>query len=430
MKRLMIVDDEILVRVGLKSILNWEENGFTVIAEAADGIEAMEKIEKLKPDIVLTDLVMNGMDGFQLIEECTRLYPSIKFIVLSSYNDFYNVRSAMKIGAVDYFFKLTTDPHSLLEILKEVSQQIDKEAGQNKQDSDSTSDLLIRKNIPAIKGNLLKKVIQQAYLDYGELMKEFSLLELSTDFTKKYMVLYISMDDLDESSGGYDLESEQQLLKFSMENMVSEIIKKTHTAEVYNYDRGDLIVIIQPEETENEEELVQQVEKDFDTIQVYTKRYLGYGVSAFASMPACGVENFRKIIANAEKRMYGRLAVERGRLLFNEEGIREEIVKIKQYVRTHLSENFTVSTVAALVNMSESYFSHSFKKEVGINFTDYVNRVRIEKAVELLEKSNLKVNEIADQVGIYNTNYFSTLFKKKTGKSPNQYRQDFVGKGG
>lgn len=72
--------------------------------------------------------------------------------------------------------------------------------------------------------------------------------------------------------------------------------------------------------------------------------------------------------------------------------------------------------------MSESYFSHVFKKEAGQSFTNYVNFARINKAKDLLKNSDLKINEIAAMVGLENANYFSTLFKKLTGKSPNQYR--------
>ena len=66
-KKIMIVDDEILVRVGVKSIVDWEKHGYQVVAEAADGEEALPLIGKYQPDIVMTDLVMSPMDGFELI---------------------------------------------------------------------------------------------------------------------------------------------------------------------------------------------------------------------------------------------------------------------------------------------------------------------------------------------------------------------------
>lgn len=72
--------------------------------------------------------------------------------------------------------------------------------------------------------------------------------------------------------------------------------------------------------------------------------------------------------------------------------------------------------------MSESYFSHLFKKETGISFVDFVNQRKIRKAADLLQNTNLRINEIAAQIGIDNPNYFSVLFKKCKGESPQEYR--------
>jgi two-component system response regulator YesN len=65
MKKIMIVDDEVIVRIGIRSIVNWEEHGYTVSADASSGEEALEKILRCRPDIILTDLVMQNMDGFE-----------------------------------------------------------------------------------------------------------------------------------------------------------------------------------------------------------------------------------------------------------------------------------------------------------------------------------------------------------------------------
>ena len=117
MKRVLIVDDELLVRMGFRSILDWESCGFTVVGDAENGEEALEKIRVLKPDLVFTDLKMDRMDGFELMNACMRDYPSVKFIVLSGYNDFENVRQAMRCGALDYVFKLDVTPEQLRKIL-------------------------------------------------------------------------------------------------------------------------------------------------------------------------------------------------------------------------------------------------------------------------------------------------------------------------
>lgn len=120
MKRVLIVDDELLVRMGFRSILDWESCGFIVVGDAENGEEALEKIRVLQPDLVFTDLKMERMDGFELMNACMRDYPSVKFIVLSGYNDFENVRQAMRCGALDYVFKLDVTPEQLRKTLSEI----------------------------------------------------------------------------------------------------------------------------------------------------------------------------------------------------------------------------------------------------------------------------------------------------------------------
>lgn len=422
MKRLIIVDDEILVRIGLKSILNWEEHGYSIVGEAANGREAMEKINELDPDIVFTDLVMNHMDGFELIEQCSHTYPHIKFIVLSNYNDFESVKNAMKLGAVDYIFKLTSNPQDLLKILDETSRVIDREKVKIER-KDDQMDMMMRKNIPLIKSHLIKTAVQQSDPNYKELMEEFHMLKLSTDFSKDYIVLYVSIDNYVETSMDGDI-SEIQLLKFSMQNIILEIVSKKNCAEVYDYDNGDVIVIVQLKEATSYESLCENIAEDIETIKAFIKRYLGVQISACVSKPCIGIDDLRKAVREAEKHLYQRFSSENNKLYFYEDGIREETTYVKQYVRNHLKDDLSVTQVAQVINMSESYFSHIFKKDMGMTFTDYVNSVRIAHAKELLQKSNLKVNEIAEQVGVYNSNYFSTLFKKLTGKSPNQFRSE------
>ena len=85
----------------------------------------------------------------------------------------------------------------------------------------------------------------------------------------------------------------------------------------------------------------------------------------------------------------------------------------------------SIPTAAALVNMSESYFSHIFKKDVGISFIDYVNNEKIEKAKELIVSSNYKVYEVSEMLGFQNSTYFNMLFKKITGLAPNDYKKSY-----
>ncbi|HTI72303.1 MAG TPA: helix-turn-helix domain-containing protein [Candidatus Limnocylindria bacterium] len=98
------------------------------------------------------------------------------------------------------------------------------------------------------------------------------------------------------------------------------------------------------------------------------------------------------------------------------------IVRAKQYIHEHQGEDITLGQVAKAVNISSFYFCKMFRKVTGVNFTDYVSRVRIEKARNLLLNPQLRVSEIAFEVGFQSLTHFNRVFKKITGESPTQYR--------
>lgn len=116
----LIVDDEALVRIGLKSIVNWADEGFDCVLEAGNGIEALSLVQKETPDLIITDIKMPEMNGLELIEALREEQNGASIIVLSSYGDFEFVRQAMKLGATDYILKLQMTEESLSETIRSV----------------------------------------------------------------------------------------------------------------------------------------------------------------------------------------------------------------------------------------------------------------------------------------------------------------------
>jgi AraC-like DNA-binding protein/ligand-binding sensor protein len=103
------------------------------------------------------------------------------------------------------------------------------------------------------------------------------------------------------------------------------------------------------------------------------------------------------------------------------------ISRAKEYIQEHQSENLRLGNVAKAVNTSTFYFCKMFKKATGINFTDYLSRVRIEKSKNLLLNPNLRVSEIAYEVGFQSLTHFNRVFKKILGQSPTEYRAQLLG---
>jgi AraC-like DNA-binding protein len=100
-----------------------------------------------------------------------------------------------------------------------------------------------------------------------------------------------------------------------------------------------------------------------------------------------------------------------------------EIWKARRLIEERSSEELPLTRVAKSVNISANYLSEKFKQTTGINFVDYLTRVRVEKACSLLRDSNERVSEIAFAVGFQSLSQFNRAFKKLTGKSPTSYRR-------
>lgn len=122
--RILIVDDEQLIRQGIKHYVQWEQEGFQIVGEASNGQEALEMVERTNPHIILTDIVMPIMDGEELTRIVKSKYPHIEIIILSSYGEFDYVRSTFQSGAVDYILKPKLDAESLLNVLTTATSRI------------------------------------------------------------------------------------------------------------------------------------------------------------------------------------------------------------------------------------------------------------------------------------------------------------------
>jgi two-component system response regulator YesN len=419
-KKLLIVDDEFIVRMGIRSIIDWEQHGYTVSADASSGREALEKIAACPPDIVLTDLVMEDMDGFELISRCGEEYPDIRFVVLSSYNDFENVRRAMKLGARDYIFKLTAGPEEILRVLDEVS------AGREDQDPRKL-DLVIRENLPLIKSNLLRKWMNGSVRGH-DIVSRFGALAPGVDLSKPYFVLYLRIGDFERRRVAGEFHDEQ-LIKSSLETIVYDVFNQTKTnqtkiwkAEVFSGEKGDAAVFINVPAggAGNAEEYPRE---EFYRIREYCKRYLGFALSGTFSPALEGTEGLPAVLRICADTLRQRTVA--AELWPYNSGLRNEIALVMDHVQNHISEKLGVPELAAVAGMSESYFSHLFKKETGVSVVDYVNHVKVERAMEILEDPAVKIADAAAQLGIENGNYFSVIFKRVTGFSPRDYREKF-----
>lgn len=119
-KRVLIADDEYLVRLGLRTTVDWAEHGFEIVGEAANGQEAVALFEQSDPDILLTDIKMPLMDGLELIEILKARKPSLYVVILSNYGDFAYAQRAIQLGASEYILKSDLTQQNILGTLQRV----------------------------------------------------------------------------------------------------------------------------------------------------------------------------------------------------------------------------------------------------------------------------------------------------------------------
>lgn len=161
--KILIVDDELIMRQGITHMVDWEKEGFKIIGQASNGQEAIEIIQSETPNIVITDVVMPKVDGIELAKYLQENYPDIKILVLSSYSDFDYVKSSFKNGAVDYILKPSLNLPQLLETLKKSASNFF-ELSISKENSEDNDNDLLGKLLSDFPGNINLKSIENVFI--------------------------------------------------------------------------------------------------------------------------------------------------------------------------------------------------------------------------------------------------------------------------
>ncbi|MEK4508365.1 response regulator transcription factor [Paenibacillus sp. FSL K6-2524] len=111
--KVLIVDDEVIIRTGLSTVINWEDSGFTVLEPAASAEEALLRIPTERPEIIFTDIQMTGKSGLEMAHEVKKEYPDTEMIIISGYDEFAYAQQALREGVSDYLLK-TSRPDEII----------------------------------------------------------------------------------------------------------------------------------------------------------------------------------------------------------------------------------------------------------------------------------------------------------------------------
>ncbi len=174
----LIVEDELLARLGMRSLIDWESLGITLLEDASDGAEALKKIEKEQPDLILLDLNIPEINGLELLQMIRQRNLPCKVIVVSCYEDFDTVKKAMRLGAVDYIRKFGLSKEELLSSLKNVM-EMPVEVPSYLQQSAVQSSLKMRKKLQEIPEEFLSGQVLSFYMlwKYSEEITDMKIVE-------------------------------------------------------------------------------------------------------------------------------------------------------------------------------------------------------------------------------------------------------------
>ncbi|MCR4787215.1 MAG: response regulator [Lachnospiraceae bacterium] len=409
--KVFLVDDEIVIREGIRESFPWEETSYTLVGEAPDGEMALPMIRDTNPDIVITDIKMPFMDGIELCRILRAQMPWIGIIILSGYDEFEYARQCIQLGVKEYLLKPIYS-EELRGVLDKVSAQI-KEERKAREHAES---LRSRMNTD---GRFLKeKLIGSLFSDDAmEEDSENALMQLRSMGSPVTAPCYAVAD------AAFSQVEQGQEAAASLAESSGGIV---HTS---GGRTGTRLLILGDTPADAEERAYAFVSSLVRELERTGCSQIRVGIGEIVEKPGDILRSFKTA------RHIRHLLVDRqdeNPLIL---GVREMgesagdprnpsvINEAKVYMAQHFTDpNLMLQDVAKAVNMSNSRFSTVFSQQSGQTFTEYLIYLRISKAKELLRTTDLKSSKIAHDTGYNDAHYFSYIFKKNVGMTPSEYR--------
>lgn len=180
MLRVLLVDDDVVIRTNLKTMIEWEQHGFIVADEVMNGVECIQKLSMSHFDLVITDMYMPIMGGVALVESICQYFPGVEVLAISGYDDYNYIRDSLKKGAVDYVLKHTLNKEILCEVLETVKNKL---IEKNKLLYHSNMQLeQLSEGRILILHNLVQEILA-GRISYKETKQRIEFLEISCEFT-------------------------------------------------------------------------------------------------------------------------------------------------------------------------------------------------------------------------------------------------------
>lgn len=396
--KVLIADDEPIIREGIRTAVDWPALNMEVVAEAEDGEEALELAIEHQADIVLVDLNMPIMDGLTLMKHVRDKMPTCRLVIITGHDEFQYAQEAIRLNVDEYLLK-PANPEQLRRVLERVGQGLEQDW--REKEHLMLASRQIQRNYPLLRERFCIEWIEGS-MSEAEVVEQLEFLQLPKECPDWIGVLRWSDPALERT---LTKESDRQLYMFAIENIIGEWLENTRY--VIFRESGGLIAIIVWGTMD---------EGLFAKITNSIVSYLKLSVTSSCKPLSGSFADVPTLYREAKHDVY------------RDARLSPIVRRAKLYVTERYRERgLTLEQVADALQVNPVYLSRTLKQELGLSFSQLLTDIRMKKAVEMLASTDLTVHEISEQVGYETQHYFSTVFKKMIGVSPNQYRRGELG---
>jgi len=400
MYKVLLAEDEVIVRLGIKSMIDWNKLDLEVVADVGNGHQALDAYHKHRPDLIITDLRMPVMDGLSLIRKIREQDSDVLIIILTCLDEFKMVQEAIGLNVFNYILKMSAGVDEITSMLQKAVLYM------NERQIQTDPRRWISRR--AVIGQILDD-----YMLYGRLtLHAFREFVNQTGVRFQETNLQICLIRISFCGGEHRSADDRGRIQ----NLSLEIIEQNlgdEYSEIYARNVEDYIIFRNMQEGRAAADLLSNACQDLrDALNVD----VSYGFSSCFSDYSQIPEMYNQAVLHLQDGS----CTDSSRPLY--------VRLCEAYIRDHYMEQISLQSAAFHIGITPNYLSTLFAKTTGESFTTALNRYRIEKVKRLLLKSCAPSKELGRQVGILNESYFIRTFRRFTGMTPNQYREQDLGR--
>lgn len=403
MYKLMIADDEALERQALRHFIEHSKVEIEEIFECSNGIEAVKTALLEQPDICILDIKMPGLTGLEAMEQIRAVNKNCKVIFSTAYSYFDYAVKALQAGALDFMVK-PVKKEKLIQVVNKAIDELDAERNQ--------------------------EAYQSKITDLTYVLEKRILRELIMGQTDEETLWFFDAMGIKEAYGCIFFVRFQREISEEEKARLSKLMRGDLTAAGYTHllyvHRKSIDCMIFSKTKELTEDTGEHAKSIFiyalESMQIPHRIGVGSWEEDLMQMEfsyLCAKEAVGEYVT-AEKRE--EIVVVEPEAGDDKKAVPSEITFICNYINENYSEKITLNAIADSVGFSKYYISRLFKQHMGVTIIDYLIKVRLDKAKELLGKGDYSIKQISFMIGYSDPNYFTWSFKKYLGISPIKYR--------